>query len=94
MPSVLDFPYSAQVVFVLFVSSHSIIWRHQFQGYKIEKKKKKKKAIINTESWIFHSFANQTQTYFKVNTVMRSIDLILKIKRCECVYATLHSNLP
>lgn len=39
MLSVLHFPYSAQVVFVLFVSSHSIIWRHQFQGYQIEKKR-------------------------------------------------------
>lgn len=35
------FPYSAQVVLVLFVSSHSISRRHQFQGYQIVLKKKR-----------------------------------------------------
>lgn len=60
-----NFSYSAQVVFVLFASSHSIMWRHQFRGYKIEKRYI---FIIDTKKWTLNSFANQTQRYSKANT--------------------------
>lgn len=74
MLCVLNSPYSAQVVLVLFVSSHSITRRHQFQGYQIAKKKK---DIYNKQREMDSA---QLDRYCKVNTAQRNIGLILKIK--------------
>ena len=80
-----------RLCFVLFVSSNSIIRRHQFQGYQIEKKKGKRHSYNKHREMDSPQF--QSWRYFKVNTCSSSIGLILKTKQCECVYETLHSDL-
>lgn len=67
MLSVLNFPYSEQVVFVLFVSSHPISHRHQFQGYQTGEKGKSI-YIYNNQRNKLSTLANQTHRYTKVNT--------------------------
>lgn len=90
MLSVPNFPYSEQVVFVLFVSSHSIIQRHQFQGYHTAKKKKKKDNKQRNE--LSTLFANQTHRHTEVNTFFFCAAKywlnIKKSKQSECVYET------
>lgn len=53
-------------------------------------KKRRKEDIYNKHR---EMDSPQFCRYCKVNTALRSIGLILKIKLRECVYETLHSNL-
>lgn len=61
MLSVLNFPYSEQVVFVLFVSSHPISHRHQFQGYQTGEKGK--------SIYIYNNQRNKLSTLLQIKLI-------------------------
>lgn len=91
MHSGRNFPYSAQVVLVLFVLSHSITPRHQYQGYHTEKRKKRKNDNKHRDG--LHSLYLQimqskqsTEEYWlniKNQTLWMCVgEIALKIKEC------------